>query len=506
MFATVSSAVVEAVEGHAIRVEVHVGQGLPGYTLVGMPDASCRESRDRVRAAILSSGLDWPQRKVTINLAPTGIPKQGAALDLPIALGILAASEQIEAESLTKIGAVGELGLDGSIRRVNGLVCLAGAVEATEVIVPESGAIEAAVVRPGEVRTARCLLHLVEALRGEGPPLDPVDTNVRPSPTRTVGNLSDVRGQPMARWSLEVAAAGGHHMLMVGQPGSGKTMLAARLVGLLPDLEPDQALLATRVHSAAGLQIPAGGLVHRPPLRAPHHGASAVSLIGGGSRSLRPGEISCAHNGVLFLDELGEFAPTVLDALRQPLEEGVVRVSRAARAATLPARFLLVAAMNPCPCGEGGSAGRCRCSDVARARYSRRLSGPLLDRFDLRIEVRPPASHLLLDGPPEEASEIVAGRVAQARRMARERGIECNARMSRPELDEHAPLSGSAKTVLRSALEAGRLTGRGLTRVRTVARTVADLLEPGVEEISDEVVATALSMRTMPTSALGGER
>lgn len=279
-------------------------------------------------------------------------------------------------------------------------------------------------------------------------------------------------------------------------------MLAARLVGLLPALERERALATTRVFSAAGLAIPSGGLVRHPPYRAPHHGASMVAMIGGGSAAMRPGEISCAHNGVLFLDELGEFSVPVLDALRQPLEEGVVRISRAARAVTLPASFQLIAAMNPCPCGEGGSEGACRCSDAARSRYARRLSGPLLDRFDLRVEVRPPASAVLLGGSIEESSARVADRVATARARAAERGVRCNAELPSDVLEEVAPLTTEATDHLRGELEHGRLTGRGLRRIRTVARTIADL--QGLDgPLEAPTVQAALGLRSTPRTVLG---
>ncbi len=476
---------------------------MPGMTIIGMPDASCREATDRVRAAVLSSRLSWPSTKLTVNLSPSGVRKTGAGFDLAIALGILVVTEQLAPESVRGLGALGELGLDGSLRAVTGIVALAHAVPAGRVIVPDSQGSSVAAVRPGEAISARSLREVFDALSGEGAPLALASTNPHdPLDDDPRLELGEVRGQMLARRALEIAAAGGHHLLMVGPAGAGKSMLASRLPSLLPDLDLDESVAVTKVHSVAGQRIPDSGLLRRPPFRAPHHGASAVALIGGGSQTIRPGEISLASGGVLFLDEMGEFPVAVLEALRQPLEEGVVRVARAHASAVMPARFQLIGAMNPCPCGEARPGHSCRCNDVARARYARRLSGPLLDRFDLRIEVEPPDPQLLIGTSPHETTEVVARRVMTAREIARARGLRCNAELAARDLDAMAPLTSDARALLEATLLRGLLSGRGVRRVRTVARTVVDL--SGCDGPIDEAaIATALALRATPFSVVG---
>jgi magnesium chelatase family protein len=468
--------------------------GLPGFTIVGLPDEACREARDRVRAALLSSGCEWPNRKITVNLAPSSQRKAGAGLDLALAVGILAATDQMKATDLADFAFVAELGLDGSLRSVPGVAPLVSAVTDCRVVVAPPSHWEARVAVPCEVLTARNLEQLVACLHRERPWESVTDDDVDEDEIPPA-DMRDVRGQPMARLAAEVAAAGGHNVLFVGGPGGGKTMLAERIPGLLPPLDGRDAVDVTMVHSAAGLSLPRRGLVTRPPFRAPHHSASMIAMVGGGSgATMRPGEVSLAHAGVLFLDEVGEFMPSVLDALRQPLESGEIRIARANATVTLPARFLLVGATNPCPCGGGGP-GACVCSDTSRAKYLRRLSGPILDRFDLRIAVAATDPDDLLGVGDGESSASIRERVVRARRLGVERAGKVNALLAAGELDTVAPLTEASRAVLRKELEAGRLTGRGYHRVRRVALTLSDLAG-ACEPIGEEHVRSALLMRT----------
>ena len=491
MFASIRSATLFGIEGSPVAVEVHIGSGLPGFSVVGLPDEACREARDRVRAALLSCGFEWPNRRITVNLAPSDRRKGGSGLDLALAIGILVAQGKIDQHATREIGFVAELGLDGSLKPVLGTAPLVAAMGDLHVVVASPAGADAFVGAPRRVTVADNLGDVVLALQGHCAWRDPDPLGPARHET-TLVDMADVRGQPVARRAAEVAAAGAHNLLLVGGPGGGKTMLAERIAGLLPPLDDHDSLTATMIRSAAGERL--SGLVRMPPFRAPHHSASMIAMVGGGSGIVRPGEVSLAHGGVLFLDEVGEFAPSVLDALRQPLESGEIRLARSGFAVTMPARFLLVGATNPCPCGGGGP-GACVCNDAAIQRYLRRLSGPLLDRFDLRVAVAATAPADLLNAEPAETSAVVRGRVEAARAIAEIRQGKANARLSVSELDEFAPLSSGARRLLLGELEAGRFTGRGFHRLRRVARSVADLAGDRSDEVAADHVREAVALR-----------
>lgn len=491
------------VRAQIVEVEADLSQGLPGMSFTGLADTSVVESRDRIRAALLNSGAQWPNRRITVALIPADLRKSGARFDLAVAMAVLACSERVPAEAVRDVVWIAELGLDGRLRPVPGVLPAVAALRdagARRVVVSIGNGAEAALVPGVDVRVARDLREIVDWLDGEGPPLAVAVASSDPDAdcVPAVPDLADVAGQALAKRAIEVAAAGGHHVYLVGSPGAGKTMIAERLPGLLPPLTDGESLEVTAVHSVAGRLGERARLIRRPPMQAPHHTASIAALVGGGSHLGRPGAISLAHRGLLFLDEAPEFPARALDALRQPLEDGRVILHRAGGVVTYPARFLLVLAANPCPCARATK--DCVCAPMARRRYRQRLSGPLLDRIDVRVHVDPVAHAELFDvSEHRESSAAVARRVAHARGAAAERWRDtrwrCNGEVPGSALrGRHWALPRSALAPVEAHLRRGQLSGRGFDRVLRLAWSLADLA--GRTTPAAEDVAEALFFRT----------
>ncbi len=501
MLSKVMSFALSGLDGVPVEVETDINNGLPSYELVGLPDAAVKESRERVRSALKNSGRKFPTNKITVNLAPADLKKEGAYFDLAIAVGILKATGQLAADC----GAVllGELSLGGELRPVAGILPLLISAKAkgfTEFIVPKANAKEAAFI--GGVRTyaAGTLSEAIDHLSGLAP-LPPLEVRSYESLAAEKKYRSDfafVKGQPAAKRALEVAVSGGHNILLYGPPGTGKTMLARCIPTIMPDMSFDEALEVTKIHSVAGI-LNEEGMVCTRPFRTPHHTATTVSMCGGGSRTVKPGEISLAHNGVLFLDEMPEYSRSTLEALRQPLEDGCITVTRSSGAVTFPANFMLCASMNPCPCGNYGSADKvCTCTPAAIRKYRSRISGPLLDRIDIQVEVDSVKYDDLAAPKEEEPSAAVRARVEKARGLQRERfagekAIRTNADMSERELRRFCPLSRECENILRASFESLHLSARARSRIIKVARTIADLA--GEEKIRPEHLLEAVSYR-----------
>jgi magnesium chelatase family protein len=499
--ATIASRALDGLDAPAVQVEVHLANGLPSFTLVGLADTEVKEARERVRAALTNSGFQFPHNKrITVSLAPADLPKESGRFDLPIALGILAADGQIDARRLARHEFAGELSLAGELRPVRGALALALALRRQHpqraLVLPAASAREAALARGLDVRSAAHLLDVVRAMAaGDAPAELPSAEPLELTPAAAAPDLRDVKGQTGAKRALEIAAAGGHSLLMLGPPGSGKSMLAQRLPGLLPAMAEDEALASAALQGLGARGFDAAAFGQRP-VRAPHHTASAVALVGGGSPP-RPGEISLAHGGVLFLDELPEFARASLEALREPLECGRITISRAARQAVFPARFQLVAAMNPCPCGwlgaPAGSPQRCRCTPDQVQRYQSKISGPLLDRIDMQVEVQAAAPSSMLADADGDATMAVAQRVSAARARQLQRQGCVNAEIEPGLIDTHCALEAAAAQFTEKAARQLGWSGRSLHRVIKLARTIADLADAARIEATH--LAEAMQLR-----------